>query len=508
MDLDKLQIRASVRSGWQALDLGYLMGRQWWPTLMLSAMLPSLLLFIPLLVVFFDHPFWAAVICWWLKPFWERLPLYYASRKIFDEDISLQRVMSSARSIYLKDFLPWLLWRRLSMQRAFDMPVTVLEDLKGSARSKRLQTLHGRYSDIAFTNQLITFLFEAIACTGMFIVILILIPEDFDHWIHDSVGDLTLGGQWLYTLCAFVAMNAIMPFHSMAGFALYINRRIELEAWDIEITFRNLALRKQNAARKMAKLVLSSGCVMLIGLALLAPSSSHAQVEHSQKSATELIEKVLEGDDFGADKTVRKWRFKNMVEENRDKIPQWFIDFIEWLELNFDFKDGADEDADKASMTFADWIKVLLIVAFVALLAYLLVHFRAPLQRWRAEGEKKPAPEVMFGLDVTPESIPDDVPTQVMRLWQDGQHREALGLLYRAALSHLIEHHQLSFKASHTEAECAALVRAQGVGPLSDYFTRLTHVWRYLAYGHEIPEQQLLQQLCQQWETEMKHAPG
>ncbi len=94
-----------------------------------------------------------------------------------------------------------------------------------------------------------------------------------------------------------------------------------------------------------------------------------------------------------------------------------------------------------------------------------------------------------------------------MRLWGEGAYREALGLLYRAALSRLIDKHDLRFRASHTEAECAALVQARGIESLSLYFASLTDVWRRLAYGHRLPEAETVRGLCDGWREEMSDEP-
>ena len=102
--------------------------------------------------------------------------------------------------------------------------------------------------------------------------------------------------------------------------------------------------------------------------------------------------------------------------------------------------------------------------------------------------------------------IPIRTPAQVMRIWGEGSYREALSLLYRASLSRLIDRYELAFRASHTEAECAALVRACGIDSLSDYFWQLTNVWRRLAYGHHRPESEIVQRLCDGWTTELSDA--
>lgn len=475
------------------------MARAWWRPLFVVGALAPLILFIALLIFFSDNPFWAGFIIWWLKPFWERLPLSLGSRSVFGEEPGQIELLWQTKSLYLKDAIPWLLWRRFSFQRAFNAPVTVLEGLTGKARRSRINVLHGKYGDIALANQIISFCFELIICFGIATLLLFFIPDSFGFDVYDTFEELTLAGQWLYTVCWFIAMILVMPFHTMAGFALYLNRRIELEAWDIEITFRNLAQRKQGSMQKVVQLMSAVLLAMMINIA--TPSTSYADVSHDSESARQLIEEVLQGEDFGQEISVRKWRFKNVVEENEDKIPEWLIDFIEWWEKNVDFS-GVDDSL----IITAAWLKVLLIGLAVVLFVYLLYRFRGPLKRLKRGEKSEPKPEVMFGLDVRPESLPDDIPAQVMSFWHDNRHRDALGLLYRAALSRLIDQHSLRFKSSHTEAECAALVKARGIDSLSNYFSGLTRVWCHLAYGHELPAQAALEKLCDDWSVEMLNA--
>jgi hypothetical protein len=199
------------------------------------------------------------------------------------------------------------------------------------------------------------------------------------------------------------------------------------------------------------------------------------------------------------ERTVRKWRFKGWSEADEEAFPEWMIDFLEWLEL---FKDWSE-----ALGNIAAWVKVLLVLAFAGLMFYLFRRYRGPLSRLGRRQQEETAPEVLFGLDVTPESLPPDVPAQVMELWIEGGYREALSLLYRASLSRLIAKYQLAFRASHTEAECAALVRAHGIDSVSEYFWQLTNAWRRLAYGHQLPEIETIQGLCDGWTTELSDEP-
>ena len=495
MNLDKLQVNACIRSGWQALDLGFLMARAWWRPLYFASLLSLLPLALVLMSVFSQSPLWALAIVWWLKPFWERLPLYIASRRLFDEESA---VWSSMKSLPLKDIAPWLLWRRFSVQRAFDNPVTVLEELKGGQRRQRLRVLHGKYSDVALANQFVCFCFELTVCFGIVLMLDFFTPDIPGIRIYDQFDDLTLLGEWIYTLAGIVAITLVMPFHTMAGFALYLNRRIELEAWDIEISFRNLAGRKRRKNSTSTGLVASM--LLAAAVALVAPGTTDAATDHNRETVSELIDEVLKGEDFGQEKTVRKWRFRDWSDEvEEDTFPEWLIEFFEWWEANVDWSTDFTG--------FAAWLKVMLVVMFVGLLIYLLRRYRGPLSRLGRAPAGEAAPEVLFGLDVTPQSLPSDVPVQVMRLWEAGSYREALSLLYRASLSRLIDKYELAFRTSHTEAECAALVKARGVDSLSDYFWQLTDVWRRLAYGHQLPASETLQALCDGWKTELSDEP-
>ena len=495
MNLDKLQVDACIRSGWQSVDLGFLMARAWLRPLYLAGLLAMMPLSIVLLLVFWKSPFWALAIIWWLKPFCERLPLFIASRMLFDEETDL---WSSFKSFPLKDILPWLLWRRFSLQRAFDNPVTVLEELQGSQRRKRLRVLHGKYSDVALGNQFVCFCFELLVCFGIALMIDFFTPESSGLKVYDKFGDLTLLGEWMYSLSGFLAMTLVMPFHVMAGFALYLNRRIELEAWDIEISFRNLANRKRASESQSAGLLASLMLAMVICLA--APGSVDAAIDHDRDTASEMIDEILQGEDFGQERTLRKWRFKDWKEEvETEAFPEWLIEFFEWWEENVAW---STDFSGTAAL-----LKIVLIVLFVGLAIYLLHRYRGPLARLGRGTHREKAPEVLFGLDVTPQSLPRDVPAEVMRLWGEGAYRDALSLLYRASLSRLIDKYQLAFRASHTEAECAALVKARGIESLSDYFWQLTGVWRQLAYGHRVPASETVQELCRGWSSELSDEP-
>ncbi|MDM8548020.1 DUF4129 domain-containing protein [Candidatus Venteria ishoeyi] len=98
-----------------------------------------------------------------------------------------------------------------------------------------------------------------------------------------------------------------------------------------------------------------------------------------------------------------------------------------------------------------------------------------------------------------------DPPTQAWRLWQQGQHREALGLLYRVSLSGL-RAQGLEIKDNMTEGECLRLLAELPSVSTRDYISHLFRAWLFLAYGHQLPDSDKMQDFCQHWSRHFKLA--
>lgn len=86
------------------------------------------------------------------------------------------------------------------------------------------------------------------------------------------------------------------------------------------------------------------------------------------------------------------------------------------------------------------------------------------------------------------------------RLWNAGQPREALRVLYQGSLASLTARHGLPVAASATEDECLRLAVAQLRDPdLLKFLRRLTCVWQATAYAHRPPTAADVQRLCEEW---------
>jgi thiosulfate reductase cytochrome b subunit len=64
-------------------------------------------------------------------------------------------------------------------------------------------------------------------------------PEGTQRHVVDWLREAEGLGSALPAALLYMAVVAVLePFYVAAGFAMYLNRRVELEAWDIEQEFR------------------------------------------------------------------------------------------------------------------------------------------------------------------------------------------------------------------------------------------------------------------------------
>jgi hypothetical protein len=84
-------------------------------------------------------------------------------------------------------------------------------------------------------------------------------------------------------------------------------------------------------------------------------------------------------------------------------------------------------------------------------------------------------------MDIAPEKLPPDVGAAAAALAREGRLREALGLLYRGALSELVHSRGVRLLSSHTEGDVLRLS-----GDIS-YVQKLINAWQGCAYARRAP---------------------
>jgi hypothetical protein len=482
VDLDKIAIRLRQRNSWEGIDLGFAMAREWFVSLWLLWLCSALPVMI--LLTLLPLSLWlAGLLLWWLKPLYEPPLLFWLSRRVFSEHVSLRDVFKGWSRIVLPQMIAALTWRRLMPSRSFFMPVVVLEGLKGGRRRKRLMVL-GRTSHAAAWLTTVGLHFEVILQLGMLGLILVLIPEDllWTDW-QSFLFDPDPMSEWLQHLCALAAMSVIAPFYVAGGFALYLTRRSQIEAWDLELGLRQLAQRHPIRPGLTANLSVVCLCLVLVGL--LPPDSVKA-LELSSQDSQELVQEVLQHQAFGRDEEYHYWRY---IDKPEDSSAEDQSGFGYWL--------------GQLVSSLAYVSEILLWIVVGGILAYLIYWYaqnRSALKLPGSGGKnQRQAPQTVLGLDLRPETLPDNPATTAARLIEQGDERGGLALLYRASLSELVHRYALPVREGDTEGECLLRSRSLGLTGLDDYLARLTRVWQRLAYGHQQPDKDQALALCHDW---------
>jgi hypothetical protein len=152
----------------------------------------------------------------------------------------------------------------------------------------------------------------------------------------------------------------------------------------------------------------------------------------------------------------------------------------------------------------ANLIEVLLWGTVIGAIGLLIWRYRDWLQAFVSRRPTlnrkvaRPLPQQAFGLDLNRETLPADIAASAESLWQSNP-REALGLLYRALLSHLLHDFNMALKPADTEGEVLQRVEQLQQPALLAFSKNLTGHWQNMAYGHRLPPAHLQQELCDGW---------
>ena len=512
MNFDNVRVEIRPRSPFEAIDLGFVMARQWFLPLWLMWISVVFPFYIFAHLVLFKYLVFVSVLIWWLKPVYEKPLVFWLSRAFFNEKISYKEIIRQYFKIIKPRLFADLTYLRFTPNRSFLMPVAILENLKGKAYSSRVKVL-GQNQSAGMGLTFVCIIFNTILNVSMLLIIFFLLPEEF-RWT--SFQDLMFSQGIVETLfvkfIAILAMSLIAPFYVAAGFALYINRRTELEAWDIEISFKRLITRKakkeKSHASRIRKLnnITGKSIGAVIGLIffvstilIVFPNSIYADSINniSKKEASQVINKVMEHDDFGKKETITSWKLKEFDKVDF-QLPQWLKDFLESFGKNAEWLQNIPKFAGLILEILA-WIVGAIAIVFIL---YKIKQNKQWFQYYGKMPTKRlKAPSELFGLDLSEKSLPDDIIHQARELLKNNEIRKALSLLYRGTLVKLINEFNLKIPKSATENECVFLVRLKRGEKEIIFFKNLTNIWLAMAYGHIIPERQVIEEICQTWQV-------
>ena len=505
MRLSDATVVIRPRSTWEAMDLGVLLSQRHQRLLLTSWAIVTLPVFALLTVLLWDSPSLAVILFWWLKPAFERLPLYILSKALFGETPTLNQALRQWPRLLKPQLLASLTWRRLSLSRSYLLPVVQLEGLSGLERQQRLQVLLQRDGGAARWLTIIGVHLECGLWVGLMVLFYLLLPQqvELDWGWQTLLSVATQDWRWLEHLTnAFYVLVLVVwePIYVACGFSLYLNRRTVLEAWDIELVFRRLRQRLGSTAAGL-----------LLAAFLLVPTTADVRADEpaiapdaprllnqplTSQASRDSVRAILDQPPFKNKETVTRYRFGEEQPANPtsdDEGPAWLKALLRLLDPQ---RFGA----------LASVIEVLLWSTVIGALGWLVWRYRDWLQAFVSRRPRlsrqltRPLPPQAFGLDLNRETLPADIAASVDSLWQTNP-REALGLLYRALLSHLLHDYRVPLKPADTEGQVLAYVEHLQQPELLDFSRNLTRHWQNMAYGHRLPSAAVRQQLCDGWRS-------
>jgi len=494
MNLDSVTVHIRPRTPWEAIDIGFALARRWffklWP-LWLMTSFPALALIVGCgFLLPGSAAKWSLFLFWFFNPLYEPPLLNWVGQALFGSEKPLTGAIGEVRSaLTVKDFRG-VFFSRFSLYRSFSLPVLQLERLGGSRKKERLALLRDG-SSAAILLTVCGFFMEVVLTLSLLSVIFWFIPEKL-RWIN--FGDFVFTpDKWLLVFSYVACCSILAPLYICSGFMMYISGRVELEAWDIEIGFKRLRQRLEHQKRSLARK--GAVIVMLCTFVVTGLAATGRAAAPDPQSVKSTIVEVLAQKDFGEKETRYHWVPKKK-EDTRPASP--------WGEIWKQLFTYLAELMKKIIPYLAKYGEFILWCGVGILLAFLLFK-SARLRKWISGNAcsstgRLQSPQVMFGMDLRPESLPDNIGQTCFLLLDEGRTREAISLLYRGTLSGLIHRGHLEIRPSSTEKECSGEVRRHRPVPEASFFDRLTGLWIYIAYGHRSPDVEACREIVSQWQ--------
>ena len=222
--------------------------------------------------------------------------------------------------------------------------------------------------------------------------------------------------------------------------------------------------------------------LVLIALLSVRPAPAANETPTDAEIAA-AVDKVKADPDLGTEKTITtlEWRDSKKPRKPRKESDwgwlSWIGDFFGWI---------------------AQSSRVLVWVVLAALAAWLVIFIvRLFLSNSSGtRGSRFVAPTHVQDLDIRPESLPPDIGATARALWDSGEQRAALALLYRGLLSRLAHVHEVPIRDSSTEGDCLALAARKLDAARVEYATQLVRTWQRAIYGGLSIEPATVHALC------------
>jgi len=426
-------------------------------------------------------PWLGLLVSWWLLPLFDRVPLYVLSHAVFEQAPGWRATLRGQARWPWGPTLAALSWRRIDSNRVLRLPLDMLEGLPARQRAARWRVLRkplvGTASGLAWT----CLLFVLATFASVWLLALLCVPDELLSASLNALLPASPAARdawWCVAgLVGYLALSAIEPIHVAAGFALYLNRRTQLEAWDIDLAFQRLRARLLATATAVA-VTLCVGMAPVARAATEGMAGSPPAVSATEQRFAHALRAAYDDPRFGRKETRLRWvprEFKRQ-KASPSAIP-------------------GTGTGNVASGLLNGVLWLLLAAAVVALAVFAWRHWGGAAESPRRGGEPL-APIRSHADGHSP--LPDDLAASVRALWQADQRRDALALLYRGAVARVAAALQVPESSEATEADWLQRARALDDAQRSR-FAAIVRAWQYAAYAGRYPDRNGVESLLAGW---------
>ena len=511
-------LKLRQRSSWEAADSGVLLWRNNFLFFIILMILP----FIAIAVILRFSPLqehqtwtspvsmhwaWTYFILWWLKPLFARPVLHVISVRFFEPQASFSRIIKGFAKSFFVALAGDLLWRRFSLWRAARMPVRTLEHLSGKAARMRIKTLEAGGLNFGAPLTIMTIVIFAALFIGEILFALLLLEMIQIIPLSALPQYMNIVEPIIFSL---VCLDFILiePLYVCMGFGIYINSRIEVEGWDIQLLLQNFVKQKlavrtfphahsyavsigdtaetipHNEMRPQPQspsgVARSSGMLktiifISIGLFFIISPLSMQSVQ-AEENKIEIIEdasapvdvlkQILSSPDFGGDKGSWGIRLKNQKEPK--EMPNFNFAWIKKI---------------KEFFGLLLFVVLILSIAFVA--GYLLRRLYIFKKNKIAKKQKKWKSSFFTPSGITAD--PEALLAEARLLHNQGRIRDAWARCFLAAIVIYSIQESLEFPLDATEYDCLSIVK-QAKARDAEGFGNLVLSWTALAYAGKKPD--------------------
>jgi hypothetical protein len=242
VQVESFAIRLRQRSAMEAADLGVRLCQNSASSVFRCYFVVAIPIMVFALASFEIASWLPAFAVWWLKPWLDRTILFVLARSAFGQPTSIKDLWKAQRQVWWSGLFRSITTRRLSPWRSFTQPVYQLEGLSGDKLRKRVRQIRSGKAGAALLMTGAFNLGELAVSLSLMTLLVLFTTNGVDVSVFEAIfkmiRDDEAQTQFVSSLAYILAVLAIEPFYVASGFAMYINRRVDLEAWDIEQEFR------------------------------------------------------------------------------------------------------------------------------------------------------------------------------------------------------------------------------------------------------------------------------